>query len=148
MRRVVLDTNVLVSGNLSRLGSPGRIIDLLNDGALVPLYDSRILAEYETVLCRPRFGFTDVIVTAVMENIRLSGVATTARGLPRVMLPDPTDLPFLEVAVTGAADYLVTGNAAHYVPARGSHSVAIVSPRQYVDMLDQEAEPANLEIGN
>lgn len=140
MRRLVLDTNVLVSGNLSRLGPPGRIVDLLNDGALVPLYDSRILAEYETVLCRPRFRFTEAVVAAVMENIRLSGIATTARRLPGVMLPDSTDLPFLEVAAAGAADYLVTGNTSHYIPTHGSHSVAVVSPRQYVDRLDQESE--------
>lgn len=141
MRRLVLDTNVLVSGNLSRLGPPGRIVDLLNDGALVPLFDSRVLAEYETVLRRPRFGFTDAVVTAILENVRLSGVPTMTRGLPGVLLPDPTDLPFLEVATAGAADYLVTGNTSHYAPTRGSHSVAVVSPRQYVDLLDRGSEP-------
>lgn len=140
MHRLVLDTNVLVSGNLSRLGPPGRIVDLLNDGALVPLYDTRILAEYETVLYRPRFRFNDAVIAAIMENVRLSGHATARSHLPGVMLPDPTDLPFLEVAVAGTADYLVTGNTSHYVPTRGAHSVAVISPRQYVDLLDQETE--------
>lgn len=137
MRRLVLNTNILVSGNLSRLGPPGRIVDLLNDGALVPLYDTRIWAEYETVLCRPRFRFTRTIVTAILDNIRLSGIPITARPLAGVTLPDPTDLPFLEVAASGAADYLVTGNTSHYVPTQGSHPVRVVSPRHYVDVFDR-----------
>lgn len=137
----MLDTNVLVSGNLSPLGPPGQIIDLVNDGALVPIYDSRIMAEYEAVLRRVRFHFPAAVVSALLNNIRLSGVGTSASPIPRLALPDPTDLPFLEVAVAGAADYLVTGNASHFVPARGSHRVVVVSPRQYTDLLEQGPTP-------
>jgi predicted nucleic acid-binding protein len=43
--RIVLDTNVLVSGLLSPHGPPGRIFDLLLGGKLTLVFDDRLLAE-------------------------------------------------------------------------------------------------------
>ena len=53
MIRVVLDTNVLVSGLLSEHGPPGLIVDLVFAGELALVYDARLLAEYRDVLVRP-----------------------------------------------------------------------------------------------
>ena len=47
-------------------------------------------------------------------------------------LPDPDDIPFLEVALTGRADALVTGNARHFHP---SHGVTVVSPSGLLKLL-------------
>lgn len=135
MRRVVLDTNVLVSGVLSRTGPPGTIVDLLNQGALVPLFDGRILAEYEAVLRRPRFRFPPATVRAMLDNVEFCGVAVSALPLRGLLLPDIADLAFLEVAAAGAADFLVTGNERHFVPVQGRHSVEVVAPRRYVNLL-------------
>jgi len=52
-----------------------------------------------------------------------------------VALPDPDDLPFLEVAAAGHADALVMGNARHFAPARGGHAVAVRTPRELLDVL-------------
>ena len=46
----VLDTNVVVSGLLSQIGAPGRIIDLALNGELRPVFSDSILAEYRVVL--------------------------------------------------------------------------------------------------
>jgi uncharacterized protein len=46
-----------------------------------------------------------------------------------VTLPDADDLPFLELAVAGRADALVTGNARHFHPSAGSHEIPILAPR-------------------
>ncbi|MCR4339928.1 MAG: putative toxin-antitoxin system toxin component, PIN family [Gemmatimonadaceae bacterium] len=140
MRRVVIDTNVLVSGILSRIGPPGRIVESLIQGTLVTLYDSRIVAEYEGVLRRPRLRLPLSMVIVLLDSIQIGGFAVAALPLPGVVLPDVTDLPFLEVAAAGAADYLITGNGPHFIPVRGRHAVTVVSPRQYVDLLDGVAE--------
>ncbi|MDE3076107.1 MAG: PIN domain-containing protein, partial [Chloroflexota bacterium] len=42
-------------------------------------------------------------------------------------LPDPDDLPFLEVALTSQADVLVTGNSKHF-PTDQCHGIEILSP--------------------
>jgi putative PIN family toxin of toxin-antitoxin system len=127
--RVVLDTNVLVAGILNPHGPPGRLVDLVFAGDLTLLADDRILSEYDDVLRRSRFGFRTEDVAAVMAFIRLTAEVAPVPPLA-VTLPDPDDLPFLEVAVAGEAGLLITGNQTHFAPTVGSHGVRVVSPRE------------------
>ena len=129
--RVVVDTNVLVSGVLNPHGPPGRIVDAILAGALTVLHDDRILHEYRAVLSRPVFGFRPPDVEVLLAWIELAGESVAAPSLT-VVLPDPTDLPFLEVAVAGRADALVTGNLKHFKPTRGRHDVAVTTPSDYL----------------
>jgi len=127
--RVVVDTNVVVSGLLNPRGTPGRVVDLLLLGAVVPLVDDRILAEYHDVLRRPTFGFRARDVDTLLRFLRTEGEHVTAPPL-RVASADPADLPFVEVAVAGAADALVTGNARHFDPIAGTHDIDILTPAE------------------
>ena len=129
--RVTVDTNVLVSGLLSATGPPGRIVDLIVGGRVSVLYDDRILGEYEDVLRRPLFDFDPREVQMVVAQIRAQGELITPEPLG-VVLPDADDLPFLEVAAAGVAKALITGNPKHYKPTRGTHTVQIKSPREFV----------------
>lgn len=61
--RIVLDTNVLLSGLLSPSGPPGNIARLITTGAVRVCYDARILVEYRQVLLRPTFPFTDFLIS-------------------------------------------------------------------------------------
>lgn len=133
--RVVLDTNVLVSGLLRRHGSPAaRILDAVTDGLIRVLLDERILAEYAEVLVRPRLGLDPATVATFLRHIQSAAERVTAERLG-LALPDPDDVMFLEVAVSGAADCLVTGNNRHFIPVRGTHTVAITTPRAFVGLL-------------
>lgn len=132
--RVVLDTNVLVSGLLNPHGAPGRVVDLLVLEELRPLFDDRILHEYRDMLARPRFGFDPVDVDALLEHLRSVGHRLTAPPLA-VTLPDEDDLPFLEVAAFGGARALVTGNGTDFEPRRGSHAVTVLSPDAFLEQM-------------
>ena len=135
--RVVVDTNVLVSALLSPHAPPAQVLRLVLQGDLVLLHDERIISEYRQVLSRSMFDFDPEDVGAVLEGIESNGEAVFARPLP-VELPDPDDLPFLEVAAAGSADALVTGNLRHYRAVRGRHDIQVLSPR---DLLDHLARP-------
>jgi putative PIN family toxin of toxin-antitoxin system len=132
--RIVIDTNVLVSGVMNPQGPPGRIVDEVLAGAFTVLYDDRIMSEYREVLARPAFGFSLTDIDALLDFIEITGEPVTGIRLP-VVLPDSRDLPFLEVAAAGRADVVITGNARHFKPQRGQHGVKISTPAEFVRSL-------------
>jgi putative PIN family toxin of toxin-antitoxin system len=129
--RIVLDTNVLVSGLLSPFGPPGEIVRLVSSGLMSLCLDARIVAEYHDVLARPRFGFDDEAVADLLAYLESSGEMVASAPLA-MRLPDLDDEPFLEVALAGAADCLVTGNLSHFPPAARA-GVAVLSPAELID---------------
>ena len=131
--RIVLDTNVLVSGLWSPFGPPGKIVGLVAAGALPLLLEERILVEYREVLARRRLAFDPERVESLLAQVEAIGEFIVAQPLPE-RLPDPDDEPFLAVAVAAHADFLVTGNLRHF-PARYRHGAAVVSPREFLDAL-------------
>ncbi len=128
---VVVDTNVLISGLLNPHGAPGRIVDLLVRGTLQAAFDDRIMAEYREVAQRAKFGFEANTVAEVLDYLESSGVRVLAPALA-CRLPDPSDRPFLEVAVEARVAALITGNLKHY-PAAERHGIAVVSPAEFLD---------------
>ena len=130
--KVVLDTNVIVSAVLTSGGVCARIFDMFTEGVFGIYVDGRILAEYDGVLHRPRLHLDSNDVDEVMEWIR--SVAEHVGAVPLAAgLPDPEDMPFLEVAASAGA-ILVTGNTRHY-PKRSRSSVTVLSPREFVELL-------------
>lgn len=130
--RIVLDTNVLVSGLLQPLGNPAQVLSLALAGAIQVCYDERILTEYAEVLARPRFKLDAAHVRDVLAKLELDGVAVDATGQSSLGLPDPDDEPFLAVALTASAEFLVTGNLADY-PKQKCKGCAVVSPAEFME---------------
>ena len=127
--KVVVDTNVLVSGLLNPRGAPGRIVDLILAGHIELIVDDRILAEYHDVLRRARFGFE------AKDDQFLAFIDAAALHVHGTPLPEPLadedDEPFLEAAIAGEAAALITGNARHF-PTRRAQGPRIVSPSAFV----------------
>jgi putative PIN family toxin of toxin-antitoxin system len=129
--RLVVDTNVLVSGSLTPFGAPGAIVSLIVAGRLRLCYDARMLAEYHDVLRRESFGFDEDDVGSFLAQIQSQGEMVVPMPLP-VEFADEDDKPFLEVAVASGVDFLVTGNRRHY-PEGDWDGVRIVTPREFLD---------------
>lgn len=139
--RIVLDTNVLVSGLLSPFGPPGEIVRLVSSGAVTLCLDARILAEYDEVLARPRFGFDQDAVAALLDYLDFASETVAAEPLS-ARLPDADDEPFLEVALACGADCLVTGNLAHF-PESARAGVAVLAPAEFVDRYRSRTAPGD-----
>ena len=129
--RVVVDTNVLVSGLISPFGPPGVIVGLAARGTLQLCYDARIVAEYRAVLERPAFAFRPRDIETLLSGIAAGGVSVAPVPLPG-RLPDAGDEPFLEVAVSAGAAFLITGNLRHF-PTDHRYGIRVVSPREFLD---------------
>jgi putative PIN family toxin of toxin-antitoxin system len=126
---IVVDTNVIVSALLNPFGKPAAVLGLVLEEKTEICFDSRIIAEYREVLTRPRFKFNQPEVTAFLNYLTEIGKCVVA--VPHnVRLKDPDDTPFAEVALSAAADCLVTGNTGHF-PARIG-STATVTPARFL----------------
>ena len=136
--RVVVDTNVLVSGLLSPFGPPAQIVRMITSGTLAPCYDGRLLSEYREVVLRPRFPFPEESVDALLHQIVQGGDSVVAEPLPKP-LPDRDDEPFLEVAWSGGAEVLITGNLKHY-PVRWRLGITVLSPGEFLEHYRKRAE--------
>lgn len=131
--RVVLGTDVLVSGLISPNGPPAEILRFLETRPIVPCFSESILGEYRDVLARPEFRLPANRVTSLLQRFEAVGELVAAEPLSGDF-PDPKDVPFLEVAIAAHADFLVTGNLRHF-PVRLRHGVAVVSPREFIEAL-------------
>lgn len=65
MRCAVIDTNVIVSALLKWDSVPGKVLQAVFEGNVIPVYNEDILNEYRLVLNREKFHFpsTPIIVS-------------------------------------------------------------------------------------
>lgn len=110
--RVVLDTNVVLSALVFAGGRPGAIRGLWQTGRVVPLASAATAAELARTLGYPKFGLDEDEREALLaeylpwcESVR---IPAHLPGVPACR--DPDDRAFLELAVAGKADALVSGD--------------------------------------
>ena len=131
MTAVVIDTNLIVSALLRPDGMPAELLRLALGGEVEFFVSVPILAEYEEVLRRPRFGFAPVLVSELMEAIRTT--AWVVAPLMRVeAAADSDDNMFLDCAETVGASFLVTGNTKHFPPTW--KATRIVTVREFLEL--------------
>lgn len=128
--KIVLDTNVLVSALLTPHGPPGRILDGVLAGEVGLVVDDRIMDEYRLVLARPKFSFSEPDIADLLHFLESEADHVAAVPLKQP-LPDADDSCFVEVAVAGAADCLVTGNIRHF-PEELVDGVRVLTPTQFL----------------
>ena len=108
--RVVLDTNTLISALLFS-GTASHLVPLWQSRRLNVLVSKGILQEYLRVLAYPKFRLSDQEIRGLIEEELLPFVETVrVRRRLAVIRRDPEDNKFLECAMAGRAEYLVTGD--------------------------------------
>ncbi len=129
MLRAVYDTNIIVSGLLRKEGIPAFPLDLATQGHVKLILSQDILGEYEEVLLRPKFNFSQKLIKRLLQKLRARGKVVKPKTTVTV-LGDIADNKFLECAISGKAKYLVTGNTRHF-PFRAFRGINVVSPREF-----------------
>ncbi len=129
--RIVVDTNVMVSGLITPFGPCGDIVRMVVPDYLTLCVDFRILFEYKDVLKRPRLKIDHKLVDSITRYIESTSEIHGTVPL-KESLPDPDDCQFLEVAISSKAEYLVTGNLKHF-PSNLRCGVNVLSPQDFLD---------------
>ncbi len=112
LKRVILDTNVLVSALLFK-GELSKIVDLWEKGSIIPIISRETFEEFRKVLAYEKFSLTgDEISTIIEKNIlpffEVVDINETIKGACN----DHDDDKFLSCAVSAKADYVVSGDRA------------------------------------
>jgi putative PIN family toxin of toxin-antitoxin system len=138
--RIVLDTSVLARAALTAPNPSSLLVEVaaLGRGAgLTLLYDGRILHEYRDVLVRPRFSRTERDLHRIRRLVRrLQWIGERVRvpiPPPAVITRDPKDAPFLEVALAGKAEVLVTFNPRDF---RATPGFMVADPKDVLQALE------------
>ena len=116
IRRVVLDTNVVVSALLFEHGRLSWLRPAWMAGDFRPLVSHATAAELLRVLSYPKFHLADQEIEALLGDVLPFSepvevpveVEEETAAFPR--LPDPDDRIFLQLAGAGTAEFLVTGD--------------------------------------
>jgi uncharacterized protein len=108
--RVVIDTNVIVSGLIAPAGNEALILLAIRQGLLHPCFLQDILDEYAGVLARPKFDFPASEIEALLAMFRSKGELFAPAASP-LTSPDPRDRKFLDCAYAAQADFIVTGHS-------------------------------------
>jgi len=128
---IVADTNVIVSALIKPFSDSAQILNMVLSGKVRLAYDTRIITEYEEVLKRDKFGFDFDHIDSIMIQIKEEGVLVVSLPVDE-NLPDKDDLPFIEAALSGNADFIVTGNKKHF-PKAQYKNVRVVSPSEFLE---------------
>jgi len=115
--RVLLDTNVLVSGIAYPGSIPGKILSAWRTGSIEVVLSRYILAELKRVLpkLRHRHGLSDPEISDLVEILSIScALIEPDAALAADAVRDVNDVPILAALVAGidsaALDYLITGD--------------------------------------
>lgn len=129
--RTVVDTNVFISASIFPNSVPRQAVrKALHDGIL--LFSESTMSELKAVLFRSKI---DRYVSREERAIFLAQLERVAEMVPTIQLVreclDPKDDKFLEVALNGGADVIVTGDAdlLRMNPWRG---IAVLSLTSYI----------------
>lgn len=139
MRRVVLDTNVLVSSAYDDLSASWKILDACSRGELTAVVSPALRAEYERIVNQAvRIRGHAEQIQRFLAAVEIVTPAQTARVVP----DDPEDDKVIAAAEAGRADALIT-NDRHlldldpYTDAAGN-VIRIIRPSVYETLRKEE----------
>ncbi|MCC7150969.1 MAG: putative toxin-antitoxin system toxin component, PIN family [Rubrivivax sp.] len=139
MRRVVLDTDVMVAALRSRTGAAAQILSLATRGQVQPLVSVPLMLEYEAVLTRPEqlqaMRVSVETVLAVLNDFAALADEVQGHFRWRPQVRDVNDEMVLEAAVNGRADALVSFNLRDFGSAPARFGVRLCTPGQFLGSL-------------
>lgn len=129
MRKVVVDTNVLVSSFFG--GKPRDLLHLWRDGGLAICLSDEILAEYLEAIARFGDGKAEVRELLAVLSARENVILVSPREQVHAVRSDPDDDKFLECALAAGADAIVSGDR-HLLSLGEFRGIPILGPARFL----------------
>lgn len=129
--RVVVDTNVLVSGVFFS-GMPRRILEAWRDRRLQLVVSLEILEEYRRVGERLAEQFEDVSLEPFFTLLATNALLVQPKLLREGVVSDPADDKFFACALAADCRTIVSGDK-QVLAASGYQRVEVLRPRSFVE---------------
>jgi putative PIN family toxin of toxin-antitoxin system len=132
MARVVTDTNVLVSAFLKKGKSRNLVVKLLEKHSVIS--SRQMLAELADVLSRDKFNIASAQIDRFISVLVRQAIVVPVNSNLKIVLQDPEDDIVLNTALSGEADYIVSGDK-HLLKIACFKNVKILSVNEIIQVI-------------
>jgi uncharacterized protein len=129
--RIILDTNVFISG-IFFSGPPSQILKAWEKRRLQIVLSKQILDEYQRVAEDISSQFPLVDISPIIELITIYGQFIDTQGVSIPLCEDPDDDKFIECAIAGKCDIIVSGDR-HLLKLADYKGIKILKPRDFLE---------------
>lgn len=129
-RRVVFDTNVLISGYLWK-GSARKAIEQVRQKQWVQLISDEAVNELIRVLAYSKFGLTAAEMEPIIQDLLSISEHVNVKSQLNIIAADATDNIFLNLALDGQANVIVSGDH-HLLDIKRFRDISILSIRKFL----------------
>lgn len=139
MLKIILDTNVVVSGLIKKASNPELILLLVFNKKAEWCVTREILEEYEAVLNRVRLRkyLTPKQVKKFLSDTKETATFFKPKRKTAMIKDDPADNKFLDCALEAKADFFITGNIKHF-SFENFHRTRIITPAEFINIAIDE----------
>ncbi|ADD03471.1 PilT protein domain protein [Thermoanaerobacter italicus Ab9] len=136
--RAVIDTNILISGFISKRSYLAKVLDYWILNKISPVVSREIVEEYANVLVRDRFsalGSTEERLNLLHRILSLDWVVFVyPQQKIDVIKDDPKDNIFLECAIEGNCEFVVSGDQ-HLLQLKEYRNIKIIKAEEFINLL-------------
>ncbi len=134
MHRVVIDTNVLVSGIIQKKGFPYKVVKSWEDDDLVLLTSEPLINEVSKVLhyekIRVRYSLKDEEIKQALLNLMRYSIFVNDPPKLNVIREDTSDNIIFAAAIEDKADYIISGDS-HLLNLGSYKGIRILTPKEF-----------------
>lgn len=133
--RVVLDTNIFVSALHKWRGNPYSVYQRMIEGDFKLIISSDILEELMRIL-KDEFLWPEDKAIKLNSLLREIGDVVLPTNRIHRIKDDPDDNKFLECAISGKADYIVSGDK-HLLNLKEHEGIKILNPKGFLEEMEK-----------
>jgi len=133
--RVVLDTNIFISGIFWEGNFCSQIIDKWRDGKIELISSGKIIEELIETLKDFKIRLDDEEIEDWKNMIIENSMIVEPSEILDIIKEDPEDNKFLETAIEGEADFIISQNK-HLLKLKEYNGIKIIKPEDVLKLMD------------
>lgn len=137
MLKVVLDTNVIISGFNFAGSKPAKILELVASGDIANCVSDHIIKETRDILIR-KFFWTEEEAESAEFWLKTFSKVIKPQARISVIAHDP-DNRILECTLEARADYIITGDY-HLIDIKSFRGIKVLSPAAFLELISEPLE--------